>query len=331
VFAGGEEAFNMRKPSHPAPRRRLVACGGLSLAVGALALGCGGKLLETAEGDAGTVQGGPEADASPGSSSSSGGTDACDLNGSSALKVSIDVSWAAGEALTAGSGTMDLWALLRAAPSGESLSITLLPCGVTLPDFGSILAETYGLVLPDAIFDHSPPDIPATTTTVNLTSASAGMGLMLPIETTLIGLTMPDPATDPWPSSASAVAQVDMDRDGKPGVTATAKTGGPYRGLPVAVSLAPARADALYMVLRSSVGVTASIGSCSEASGSASVSRLDSHVVGCHVQGGGDCTASQANLVDANRPVYSVGSATFRAVRVDGAATCKDVRAALPP
>ena len=226
---------------------------------------------------------------------------------------------------------MDLWALLRATPNGESLSITLLPCGVTLPDFGSILQETYGLVLPDALFDHSPPDIPATTTTVKLTAATAVSGLTLPIEATLIGLTMPDPATDPWPSSASAVAQVDMDRDGKRGVTATAKTGGAYRGLPVALSLAPARADALYMVLRSSIGVTAaSIGSCSEASGTASVSRLDSHVVGCHVQGGGDCTASESNLVDANRPVYAVGSATFKAVRVDTSATCKDVRAALP-
>ena len=321
----------MRKRSHLTPGLLvtpgpLATCGGLSVVVAALALGCGGKLHETTGEEVD-----PEIDASAGASPSASGTDACDLNGSSALKVSIDVSWAAGEALTAGSGTMDLWALLRATPSGDSLSVTLLPCGVTLPDFGSILAETYGLVLPDALFDHSPPDVPATKTTVNLAAATADMGLMLPVEATLIGLTMPDPATDPWPSSASAVAQVDMDKDGKPGVTAALKTGGAYRGLPVAVSLAPARADALYMVLRSSVGVsTASIGGCSEASGIASVSKLDSHVVGCHVEGGGDCTASQSNLVDANRPVYAVGSATFRAVRVDGAATCKDVRAALP-
>ena len=60
------------------------------------------------------------------------------------------------------------------------------------------------------------------------------------------------------------------------------------------------------------------------------MSKFDNHVVGCLVEGGGPCTATQTEFVDANRVIYTVESATYEMTAVPSGATCADVRAALP-
>jgi hypothetical protein len=301
---------------------------GVLVAGMAVAGGCAGKLLdERGVGvedagqlpeDAGQL---PDAPLAP--------PGRCDVSGGWALKLAIDVSWNGTGALLSGTGTVLLWALLDAKPGGDSPTVTLLPCGAEFPDFRSILGETYGLAFPAELFDRSPPYLVATSTTVRL-GGTAGAPLTLPVEATLLGLQMTNPVTDPWPASAADVQAVDMDRDKMPGVTALVKTGAAYRDLPVAAALTPARADALYMALRSVASLTSPLANCVRASGGASVTALDSHVLGCHLAAGGECSASQAAFADANRTVFTVTSANFQAAKLTGPATCPAVRAAVP-
>jgi hypothetical protein len=223
----------------------------------------------------------------------------------------------------------DLWALIDAAPGTDALTITLRPCGAALPDFRSILGETYGLAFPSDLFDHSPPYLPATSTTITLAGASTKT-FAFPVEATLLGLRMANPESDPWPASASGIQQVDMDRDAMPGVTALAKTGAAYKSLPVALALPPPRAEALYMALRSVASITNPFASCTRASGAATVTALDSHVLGCRLAGGDACSSSQAAFADANRTAFTVTSATFQAAKLPGTSSCPDVRSAVP-
>jgi hypothetical protein len=288
----------------------------------ALAAGCGGKLLdESALGS--TSEGGPGLDAPP---AAQGG---CDVSGGWALKMAIDVTWTGSGALLAGTGEVDLWALIEATPGTDALTVALRPCGAALPDFRSILGETYGLAFPASLFDHAPPYVPATSTTVTLAGASSP-SFTFPVEATLLGLQMANPASDPWPASPSGVHQVDMDQDRMPGVTALAKTGAGYSSLPVAAALVPPRAEALYMALRSVASIANPFANCTSASGAATITALDSHVLGCRMVGGAACSATQASFADANRTVFTVASATFQAAKLPGAGTCPDVRAAVP-
>ncbi len=292
---------------------------GLLVAATTVAGGCGGKLL------GGSSYGPDDAALGAYAPSAPSTTSTCDVSGAWAFMLAIDVSWAGTGPLLAGTGKVFLWALLDAQPHADSLTVTLLPCGSDLPDFQSILGETYGLAFPPALFDRSPPYLVPTSTTVSASSAS----LSLPVEATLLGLQMANPVADLWPASPAGVDEVDMDRDEKPGVTSLAKTGGAHRNLPVEASLIPARADKLYMALRSVATLTSPIASCTQASGSADVT-LDSHVLGCHLAAGGECSASQASFAEGNRTVFTVSSATFQSSKLSGAGTCPAVRAALP-
>jgi hypothetical protein len=91
------------------------------------------------------------------------------------------------------------------------------------------------------------------------------------------------------------------------------------------------------MTLRSVVSLSGSLTSCTEVQGTATVSHLDNHVIGCHIYGqpqtdagANHCTADQATFVDGNSPALVASSATFDSVLLGDAPTCPDVRAALP-
>jgi hypothetical protein len=300
----------------------------ISLWVGCLAVlaGCSGKLLDDGTPEHPGEDGGVAGVAPDAAATTQGG---CDLAGGWALKMAIAVSWNGSGALLGGTGEVDLWALIDAAPGTDSLTVTLRPCGAALPDFSSILGETYGLAFPSDLFDHAPPYLPATSTTITLTGTSAA-SFAFPVEATVLGLQMANPESDPWPASSSSVLQVDMDRDGMPGVTALAKTGASYKSLPVAAALPSPRAEALYMALRSVASIANPFASCTRANGAATVTALDSHVLGCRLVGGGACSSSEAAFADANRTAFTVASATFQAAKLPGSGSCPDVRSAVP-
>jgi hypothetical protein len=304
-------------------------------------------------GDAGSSSDGGDASSSSGggdggdASSSDGGDSAadtgtiCNLTGSWALKVDIQVTWPATTILGAGSGTVHLWGLVQGTQSGDTIPGTILPCGIVLPDFNgpSIInpVPTFGVTFPNSLFDGT--YLTATSATVNVSSSSPGATFTSPSEANLIGITFANPATAAWPNYATAQTDA-VDVVGTiPGVTATSKVGqttendaGTYSPIPVGV-FGP-YADQLYMVLRSVVALNGTLTSCTQASGNASVSHLEDHTIGCHLAAGGTCTSTgalnQASFVDSNSPAFVVSSATFQAQLLTNASTCPNVRAALP-
>jgi hypothetical protein len=281
----------------------------------------------------------------------SGGACGCNLDVSWAVKITVNVSWpatlvlqAAGDGEPGGTSELiNIWALFSPAgtPTGLSIATTVEPCNITLPDFASTLGETYGVSFPASLFDHTPTSFLAPVgATLNLgasvppTSYSMTSGVE-----TLMGMSAP--ATGTWPATAAGVTQVDMDADGKPGVTALAKQGTIYTDIPTSYNfIDPVRADELYMAIRSDItSLSGSLSTCTAASGatgSVVVTKMDSHILGCHVDaasGGGDCpagsTVSGAIFVDDNRPVFVINSASFSAKAVS-TATCAAVVAAIP-
>ena len=159
----------------------------------------------------------------------------------------------------------------------------------------------------------------------------------------LIGLAFPsgtDPSTYTWPSSSwslpNATMEPDSDGDGNPGITATPLSGNGNVLPPTAIGIggSAATADKVYLATRTQVALSGTWTSCSDLSGSATVSNFDNHVVGCHIKGGSACTTgaanTQADFIDQNRTVYAPTSATFVATVLPSTGTCADALSALP-
>ena len=86
----------------------------------------------------------------------------------------------------------------------------------------------------------------------------------------------------------------------------------------------------MYLASRTVVGLHGMLTSCTEGSGTADITAFDSHVVGCRVKDGNDCTPAQTDFVDQSRTIYKIASATFTIKQVPENASCEEVRKALP-
>jgi hypothetical protein len=265
-----------------------------------------------------------------GTATCSGGTcgATCDLSGSWAAKFTVPVTWPASGGLMAGSGSLVFWVLLQGTQSGTSMASTMLPCGVTIPDFTSSSGgDVYGLTYPNSLFDNVPPFLPTTPATATLGSTAPGAAVSIPTVAFLTGVTMANPTTDPWPATPEAVMQVNMDKDANPGVTALYKTGGSYAYPPVDGSH---RSDEAYIASRLALSFTATLSGCTAASGSVTVTHYDTHIIGCEVSGGGgNCTQAQSDTDDGDRPLFVTSSGTVSLLKIGAGAVCSDVRSAL--
>jgi hypothetical protein len=135
-----------------------------------------------------------------------------------------------------------------------------------------------------------------------------------------------------WPKSYTGIMAVDADGDGSPGFTAIPRQGGGFVAPPTGLGLlgsAPS-ADKVYLASRTIVSLGGKLTSCTEQAGTATITFFDSHVVGCHVKGGGECTPAQVDFIDQSRTDYKVSTGVFTSKQVAETATCADVRAALP-
>jgi hypothetical protein len=88
----------------------------------------------------------------------------------------------------------------------------------------------------------------------------------------------------------------------------------------------------MYLAIRNAITMqlTAADDDPDTYTGTANVTKFDSHVVGCHIQGGGNCSTSDRDFIDQNNVTFNVKSASVKLVRVAADATCADVRATLP-
>jgi hypothetical protein len=302
-----------------------------------------------------SVDGGPADSGRPDATPDAGGKGdasvdggACDFNGTWASRLTIDVTWApqglTGIILASGSGQIKQWIKGVRTQTGTATSDATVVCGIDLPDFQSTVvigSETYGVRFPDSLFDG--PDggggyLPTFTVSAALSGLTPGSSYSTTTTAALLGLTMAQPTTGAWPSTVST--SVDMDKDGKSGVTANAAQGSPYSDIPTGIP-APfqpiVRANKLYLAIRQVTVVTGTVTDCDHMTGTVSIPQIsskyaiDSHVMGCALTAGGDCSSTQASFVDNTQPVFTPsGSSDFQSVRLPTGASCADVRAALP-
>jgi hypothetical protein len=272
----------------------------------------------------------------------------CNYGGVWASKLTIDVSWMpqglTSIILATGSGQIQQWIRGVRVQSGMTLTDATVVCGIDLPDFQSTAlaaSETYGVVFPPSLFDSN--YLPTFTVSGTVSGSTAGSTYSTTPAAALLGIALSDPTTDPWPSTVTT--EVDMDKDGEPGVTidvamgATA-AGGEYSGVPVGIpglGQPTVRASKLYVAIRQVTAVSATVMDCDHITGTVSIptiagkAGIDSHVLGCALAAGGDCTSTQASFVDNTQPVFTpTGTATLTSVRVPSGTSCAAVRQMLP-
>jgi prepilin-type processing-associated H-X9-DG protein len=252
------------------------------------------------------------------------------------IHVIMNVTWQPGTATNAGSGEVHLWNLSKLDANGTVLTGDTRPCGNVVPPIalnalGSLASGGNSVLIevPTTVWDA--PSIPRLRNTGSLAGWQVGDAISIDPGILLVGLTMPDP-TAAWPAAIADITTVDADGDGSPGILAIPRSDGGYVRPPTAIGLGGSvpSADRLYLVTRSSIGMTGTTSSCESHSGTANIGFFDTHVVGCHVAGGQECTMDQASFIDQSRTIYQITSATFQTKRVADTATCAEVRAALP-
>jgi hypothetical protein len=282
-------------------------------------------------------------DAAPGS---------CDLAGTWGTLITIDVSWMPAGlnlqtfVLAPGTGTIKQWARGVRVQNGTKLEDATVVCGIELPDFrgtSAVAGQQYGVLFPASLFDGMfLPTFPIDSTV--MPSAPGGSFKAAP-SAALLGLTLANATTAPWP--ASVTTATDPEGDGTPGVTASAAQGpvappsdaGSYSYIPVGIP-APFQpvivADKLHLAIRQVTEITGKIVDCDHISGTVSIPQIggqyaiNSHVIGCEVHDAGLCTAAQASFVDNTQPVFTpTGTTAFTSMRLPPGSTCAAVRGAL--
>jgi hypothetical protein len=299
---------------------------------GAGAGGAGGRGGQSgATGDASSPAG------SGGSSQPPATGEACDPQASFALLLTLDVTWAGTAATMGGTGKVTIWNKADLVASGNALSGQVTACGTVLPDtpltaLGRIAAGGPKILIevPVAVWDA--PTMPKYALVG--TRAGTALGAMIQIDMVApLGFERPDPKAA-WPDSYTGLRTFlkDADGDGHPGYSARPRPDGGYVLPPTALGLgglAPA-AETVFLVSSNVITLRGPRTSCDAFTGEATVSAFDSHVVGCIVKGGAECTDRQIDFVDQNRMKYQPKTATFSAKRIAATATCDDVRRALP-
>jgi hypothetical protein len=253
----------------------------------------------------------------------------CNFTGTYALKITAQISWDKHAYVQSGSGTFYSWSKLQITHNGNNFSGTIVSCGKDVPYAEStILSEKYKLEYPTSLFDNS--YIPSVSAIGTLSNSSPGASFALNKLALLMGTSMTDPINGSWPSTASGLTSVDMDEDGKSGVTVNYQNSGSYSYAPTS-DFFPDRADKAYIANRQVFSLSGTLSSCTKSTGSASITQLNTHVFGCNLADSSqDCGSSEGNFLDENTVIPTANSATYTLVKITDGATCATVRTTVP-
>jgi hypothetical protein len=301
-----------------------------------------------------------ERDAAP-----AGPTD-CSLPGTYALAGDLEVSWEGTNlagflpVLAAGSGKLRIVTLLELTANAGSAhkqtkdyKASVRACEVVTPDFSSNTAgqfasptgqpEFYGIAFADQVWEA--PGMPRWETRVRAGCGQPGCIMESDSLNALIGLDLDDP-TGSWPETRddARLHFRDDDGDGNPGVTVTTRgpegtsiSGQPYTKPPVDLTLAN-RATQIMLGVRLETALTGSIQDCEHMDFRGSTTEVNARAITCTyaTQTGAQHPCSepsvfdsgQASFMDGNLPLWSVGAATWKAVRLADGADCAAARSA---
>ncbi len=271
----------------------------------------------------------------------------CDGSGTQAVHVVANIQWPAMmfmeliETIAGGSGELHLWikstVVADETPNDDgsyNLTSESQSCGTVLPPLDVLLTSTKAIIdIPDEIWDAE--SMPVTTSTGTISGNEVGAIMSMEPSATAIGVEMADPMNDPWPATGQEMVAngVDHDGDGRPGITGIPRNSGEYAAPPLdavgALTGGP-YAGHLDLATRTVIALEGELTSCTSASGTATISKFDNHILGCQELDGSECDETQADFVDSQRSIYEVLDATYESVQVPDGATCADVRAAFP-
>jgi hypothetical protein len=271
----------------------------------------------------------------------------CALSGSFAALVDFDVAWVpttiAGflPVLEGGRGSIRMYATVRLDALGNAV---VKPCGTTVPDFEGtdpVGGELYGGDIPNAAWDA--PSMPSFTTRYAMSCATPGCGYVGQESTFVIGARSLGsglwPTAGGWSASGEFEA-TDDDGDGRSGITMitrgppqTDDAGRPYAYPPVGVAQY-GRARKLMLAMSLRVKLDGTLRTCDLIEGSSSKAEVHVSAIGCTGVLDGDsqeieCSADVASFVDANLPVWTVQSASFKMMRLPQGAGCYYARTIL--
>lgn len=252
-------------------------------------------------------------------------------SGTSGTRITALISWPDSIGLVGGSAEMLIWTRAELTFDGNEVSGSVTPCGSELPPLQTKAVAGGGKVqpvIPDSVWDSA--SMPKTAAHGTISGFGPGSTVAMDPVGATVGLVMADAVNDSWPSSWQGIETADHDGTGHPGITSFPMEGDGFQLPPLGLFPTDPKAEALYLVTRSVVELQGERDSCTHASGTALMTKFDNHVVGCRIQGGGECNADQVEFVDSNRVVYTIESATYEMQQVPDGASCADVRAALP-
>lgn len=243
-----------------------------------------------------------------------------------AVRTSFDLTWSESIALLGGVGKAVFWAKVSYTRSSAGApELAVRPCGLITPEArttevaGGLKA---GFQVPFTAFD-------ATEMLLDPITGTRGDDRSLTFAASaVVGAMLPDPDGE-WPSSASLVS-VDNDGDGLPGITALMLEGPGYAAAPTSLAQLET-VDRAYIALRARLRVSITPVCSGVADGKVEPLGFNFSILGCHVKDRDACTASELRFIANGVPRFMPGaSATWTEVELPRAASCADVRAALP-
>ncbi len=286
-----------------------------------------------------------------------------------ATLVTVPVSWPATKSgtttvTTAGTGNVEIVLLsneMTGTDAGtQSFTGTSRTCATTLPAvaFASGVVSTLlkipsgdtgylEISLPDSLWDKI-----SRTSTISgsITGWNPGATVTTLASTGVFGLAPSSSFANPmtaWPAACASNCTPsgpfmmsdlqDDDGDGKPGITALGvkmTSGKNDYILPPLSASGGDSADEIYVASRTTISVVSMRLDCATGSGTADVTVMDNHVVGCHdVTSNAVCNSTQVQFLDTNRVVYTLtGGATVKTKQITGTAvapTCAQARTAV--
>jgi hypothetical protein len=259
----------------------------------------------------------------------------CSSAGTWAIKITTPVKWNQTFVIQGGSGTITNFAKSVRTQNGLTIVDTAKICGIETPPYSSTPTfgnEKYGVSFAPEVFDA--PSMPSFTLNGTLSANTEGASFTATPSAALIGATMANPTTDPWPSNGAALTAVDADGDGNVGITGIPMSGNGFIQPPVNPTRT-IRAGKVFATFRNVLTASGTVKSCTRVEGVGDIAMInnkaaiDQHVLGCQHQDGAACAPAEFKLLDGAAPVYiPTDKATITMVKLADNATCADVRAA---
>jgi hypothetical protein len=260
----------------------------------------------------------------------------CKQTGRFGVRLQSQVRWAGTTLfdivpiITPGVGVLSVYVMADFVESGGGTQVaTVRACGTTIPDFSASVGETYGVVIPDEVWENVTL---SWTTTFNTSCRQPGCTYSADPITAQLGLGIPP--TDPWPSARDPIDVAtlrDDDDDDVPGILLRAR--GPKDKGPVSYMHPPInyllseRASEIWIAIRLHAELQGKLDTCDSFGGGVPNTTLDTRALACRLDSGKRCNDDELSFVDDNLPVWKVETASVRALRLPDHAQCADVRA----